>query len=300
MLVRRIGLGASAAVAGVALHRAYATCAYADSAPPQALFSLNGKTALVTGASQGLGKAIARGLALAGADVIISSRREDLLKAALVEITAGTNIKASYIVADLSQPSEAERLGHAALELAAGGVVDVLVNNAGVSIPGSIHKGEAVKESAPPMTAEDYDIGMQTNLHSVVQLTNTLMPAMVSKGRGRVINITSIGGLGSSEGRTMYTASKAGLIGITWTGALECGPHGVTVNAIAPGPFLTEMPLKNLSKATLEAIGGKVPLRRWADPSEMVGPVVFLASDAGSFVNGVTLTVDGGLMARAY
>lgn len=269
--------------------------------PTPALFSLEGRTALVTGGSQGLGKAIARGMALAGADVIISSRREAELKASLEDITAGTSVRGHFIVADLSKPGEAERLGQAALSWAPGGRVDILVNNAGVSVPGTIHKGEANdKESIPKMTGPGWDGVIQTNLSSAVHLTNALAPAMVSNGYGRIINISSIGGLGSSEGRSAYSASKAALHAITWAGALELGPHGVTVNAIAPGPFLTEMPLTKLPPAVRDSVAEKVPLRRWGAPDELAGPAVMLASEAGSYVNGAVLRVDGGLLARAY
>ena len=289
--IRRLAAaGSRAAAAGMST---------AEAKRPSALFSLEGKTALVTGGSQGLGKAIARGLALAGANVVVASRREVELKAALAEVTAGTHVRGQYIVADLGKAGEAERLGKEALAWA-GGHVDVLVNNAGISSPGAIHKGTDATEGIPPMTLESWESTLEVNLSSAVKLTNALAPSMVQKGWGRVINISSIGGLGSSEGRTSYSATKAALHAISWAGAIELGPHGVTVNAIAPGPFLTEMPLTKLPKATIEAVGAKVPLKRWGEPDELVGPVLMLASEAGSYVNGAVLRVDGGLLARAY
>ena len=269
---------------------------------PAELFSIDGRVALVTGGSQGLGKAIARGLALAGASVIVSSRRELELKAALADILDGTGSKGSTIVADLSKPGEAERLGQAALREF--GHVDILISNAGVSRPGCVHIGGAADDAPasalPNMTAEDWDTTLATNVTAGVHLVNTLVPEMASRGWGRIVHISSIGGLGSSEGRSAYSASKAAQIAVTNAAALELGPHGITVNAIAPGAFLTEMPLTKLPPATIEAIATKVPNRRWGQPHELVGPILMLVSDAGAYVNGATLRVDGGLLSRAY
>jgi len=296
------GRGLACAAAGAAGLLGYHRLATNDSQPASipTLFSLHGRTALVTGGSQGLGKAIARGCALAGADVILSSRREAELQAALADVTAGTTVRGTYIIADLSKPGEAERLGQTAIRWARNSTVDIFVNNAGASNPGTIHKGDHVQESIPRMTQESWASTLEVNLTAGVKLLNELAPAMVKSGWGRVIHISSIGGLGSSEGRSAYSASKAGLIAITHAGALELGPHGVTVNCVAPGPFLTEMPLTKLPKEVIAAVGSKVPLRRWGDPEELVGPVLMLASEAASYVNGATLRVDGGLLARAY
>ena len=304
MLIHCRGLAARAAAAGAAgaglLGCHHLVLNESVTPPPPKLFSLQGRTALITGGSQGLGKAIARGCALAGADVIISSRREPELQAALADITAGTNVCGTYLVADLSKPGEAERLGQRALRASKNHAVDIFVNNAGASNPGTIHKGDHVQESIPRMTNESWATTLEVNLSAGVKILNELAPAMVRTGWGRVIHISSIGGLGSSEGRSAYSASKAGLIAITHAGALELGPHGVTVNCIAPGPFLTEMPLTQLPKEVIAAVGSKVPLRRWGEPEELIGPVLMLASEAGSYVNGATLRVDGGLLARAY
>lgn len=265
---------------------------------PASLFSLRERSVLVTGGSKGLGKAIARGMALAGAkDVVISARNEAELRVAIAEVVHGTSCRGHYVVADLQKPEDAQRLGEAALRLC-GGRVDVLVNNAGVSHPGTIHKG--VEEPIAPMDTQSWDATLAINLSAGMHLVNSLAPAMVAHGWGRVVHVSSIGGLGSSEGRSAYSATKSALLGLTNAGALELGPHGVTVNAIAPGPFLTEMPLTKLSQQTRDGVGRKVPLRRWGDPIELVGPVLMLVSDAGAYVNGATLRVDGGLLSRAY
>ena len=118
--------------------------------------------------------------------------------------------------------------------------------------------------------------------------------------RAGIVHVSSIGGLGSSEGRSSYTASKAALIGITHTGALELGPHGVTVNCVCPGPFLTDMPKQALSAESKAGVAERVPLRRWGEPRELAGPILMLVSEAGSYVNGAVLRVDGGLLSRAY
>ena len=272
-----------------------AETAVSDTRPAQ-LFSLEGKVALVTGGSGGLGKAIARGLALAGADVVITSRREPELRASLAEITDGTGVRGEYIVADLATPGEADRVGAEALRRF--GHVDILVNNAGVSAPGTIHKGR--EEAIPNITDDSWRTTLSTNLTAAMELTNALAPSMVARGWGRIVHVSSIAAIGSSEGRSAYSASKAGMVGLTHCGALELGPCGVTVNCVAPGPFLTEMPLSKLPPAAIEAFGERVPLRRWGKPSELVGPVLMLVSEAGAYVNGATLRVDGGLLARAY
>lgn len=123
---------------------------------------------------------------------------------------------------------------------------------------------------------------------------------MVAQQWGRVVHISSIGGLGSSEGRTAYSASKAAQIAVTHAGALELGPHGITVNAICPGAFLTDMPKNALSQEAKDGVAQRVPAKRWGEPSELVGPVLMLASEAGAYVNGAVLRVDGGLLSRAY
>jgi NAD(P)-dependent dehydrogenase (short-subunit alcohol dehydrogenase family) len=228
------------------------------------------------------------------------------------------------------------------------GRCDIFVNNAGVSRPEAIH-GTPLAERMAPLSESGWQTTLQTNLSAGVTLVNALAPGMVARGWGRIVHISSIGGLGSSEGRTAYTATKAALIGVTHTGALELGPcarspramsrmrppampcrphaprvalsadgaapcslivtllrgsrrcrHGVTVNCICPGPFLTDMPKNALSSEVQAGVAGKVPLRRWAEPHEICGPVLMLVSEAGSYVNGAILRVDGGLLSRAY
>jgi NAD(P)-dependent dehydrogenase (short-subunit alcohol dehydrogenase family) len=250
------------------------------------IFNLTGKVALVTGGSKGLGKAMARGLVEAGADLIISSRHEDELRSALGEILRGTDRRGRYVVADMSRREDVKRLAETSLEQM--GRVDILVNNAGTNIPQPI---EEVRDA-------DWDAVMEINLHSVMSLTRALAPQMKARHWGRIIHISSVLGLVSKAGRNSYSATKSAVIGLARANALDLGAHGITVNAIAPGPFLTDLPARLLSEQEKQDFARATALGRWADPKELVGPVLLLASEAGSYITGTTLVVDGGWLAR--
>lgn len=250
------------------------------------LFDLSGRVALITGGSKGLGKAMARGLAQAGADIFISSRNEGELKNAREEILDGTGRRGGYLVADMTKRDEVRLLAHTALEKM--GRVDILINNAGVNIPQSI---EGVTDDA-------WDQVLETNLTSVMALTRALVPQMRSRKWGRIIHISSVMAFVSKEKRNAYSATKAALIGLTHASSLELGQEGVTVNCIAPGPFLTDMPGKILSAEEKADFARSTALNRWADPTELVGPALMLASDAGSYITGQVLVVDGGYLVR--
>jgi NAD(P)-dependent dehydrogenase (short-subunit alcohol dehydrogenase family) len=250
------------------------------------LFSLSGRVALVTGGSKGLGKAMARGFAEAGADVIISSRHEDELKAALAEIGQGTGRRGHYVVADMARRSEARRLAAAALEEF--GRVDVLVNNAGTNRPQPV---EDIED-------RDWDEVFEINLGSVMALTRALIPQMKERRWGRIIHISSIMALVSNAGRAAYSATKAALVAMAKANAIELGPFGITVNCIAPGPFLTDLPGRLLSDAEKQRFAQMTTLGRWGEPYELVGPALLLASGAGSYITGETIVVDGGYVCR--
>jgi NAD(P)-dependent dehydrogenase (short-subunit alcohol dehydrogenase family) len=251
-------------------------------------FDLSGRVALVTGGSKGLGKAMARGFAEAGADVVISSRHEDELKSALAEIRSGTSVRGLSVVADLTRRSEAERLAKAAL--AEMGHIDILVNNAGSNIPEEIDK----------ITDANWDRILELNLSSCMALTRALVPQMKSRKWGRVIYISSIMGLASKAGRDVYSATKSALIGLARANALELGRDGITANCLAPGPFLTDLPGKILSDAEKATFAGRTAVGRWGDPKELAGPALLLASDAGSYITGQTLVVDGGTLCMTF
>jgi NAD(P)-dependent dehydrogenase (short-subunit alcohol dehydrogenase family) len=252
----------------------------------QKLFDLSGKVALITGGSKGLGKAMARGFVEAGADVVLSSRNEDELKAALDEVLNGTNRRGYSIVADLSKRSEAARLARKALDLT--GRVDILINNAGSNQPQAIDA----------ITDDTWDRVLELNLSSVMALTRALVPQMKQRGWGRVIHISSVMGYLSKEKRNVYSATKTALLGLARASALDLGSFGVTVNCIAPGPFLTDLPMSILSDAEKKAFADHTALGRWADPKELVGPALLLASDAGSYITGTSIVVDGGYLCR--
>ncbi len=253
---------------------------------PANLFDLTGRVALITGGNKGLGKAMARGFAQAGADVLIASRNEGELKSALDEILAGTGRRGAYCVTDVSVRNDVKNLAQFALEKM--GRVDILVNNAGMNAP----------QAVDAITDDTWDRVLEVNLSSVMALTRELVPQMKERRWGRVVHISSIMAQVSKEKRNVYSATKAALIGMARASALDLGPHGVTVNCIAPGPFLTDMPMSVLSDAEKKAFADRTALGRWAQPAELVGPVLMLCSDAGSYVTGQVLFVDGGYLAR--
>jgi NAD(P)-dependent dehydrogenase (short-subunit alcohol dehydrogenase family) len=253
---------------------------------PANLFDLTGRVALVTGGNKGLGKAMARGFAEAGADVVIASRHESELKAALEEILAGTGRRGAYCVTDVSVRDEVKKLAQFALEKM--GKVDILVNNAGMNAPQAIDA----------ITDETWDRVLEVNLSSVMALTREIVPQMKERRWGRVVHISSIMGQISKEKRNVYSATKSALIGMVRATALDLGPFNVTANCIAPGPFLTDMPMSVLSDAEKQVFSDRTALGRWAQPRELVGPVLMLCSEAGSYVTGQTIFVDGGWLAR--
>lgn len=252
------------------------------------LFDLTGRTALVTGGSKGLGKAMARGFAEAGANIVIVSRHEGELAAAAKEIADGTSAKVKSIVADLSQRSESARLAKEAV--AAFGAIDVLVNNAGSNIP----------ELTDQITDENWDRILELNLSSCMALARALVPQMKARKWGRIIHISSIMALGSKEGRNAYSATKAALIGMCRAEAIDLGPFGITSNCICPGPFLTDLPGSVLTAEQKQSFAKRTALGRWGEPRELAGTALLLASDAGSYITGEHITVDGGTMARIF
>ncbi|MFO0851638.1 MAG: glucose 1-dehydrogenase [Gemmataceae bacterium] len=250
------------------------------------IFDLTGRVALITGGNKGLGKAMARGLAQAGADVVIVSRHADQLEAALAEILAGTGRRGAFVPCDMTDRAAVARLAETAVERM--GKVDILINNAGQNAPQPI---DQVDDAT-------WDRVLEVNLSSVMALTRAVAPGMKARRWGRVIHIASIMAQVSKEGRNVYSATKSALMGLCRASALDLGPYDVTVNCIAPGPFLTDMPMSVLSDAEKQAFADRTALGRWGQPDELVGPAVFLASEAGRYVTGQTLFVDGGYLAR--
>jgi NAD(P)-dependent dehydrogenase (short-subunit alcohol dehydrogenase family) len=252
------------------------------------LFDLKGRTALVTGGSKGLGKAMARVFAEAGADVFITSRHENELKTAAAEIKQGTNVRVTWMVADMNSRGDVALLSKRALDEL--GRVDILVNNAGSNVPQAIDQ----------ITEEAWDKIIELNLTSCMLLTRNLVPQMKERRWGRVIHISSIMGLASKGARNAYSATKSALIGLARASALDLGRFGITVNCIAPGPFLTDLPGSILSDAEKKAFAERTAVGRWGEPRELAGPALLLASEAGSYITGTVLVVDGGTLCGTF
>ena len=251
------------------------------------LFDLTGKVALVTGGSKGLGKAMARGFAEAGANVFISSRHEDELKSAAAEIGDGLKVRVEWMVADMIDRAQVKALADEAVKRL--GKVDILVNNAGSNAP------QAIDE----ITDEAWDRIVELDLTSCMALTRAVVPGMKARKWGRIIHISSVLGVGSKEKRNVYSACKAGLIGLAKASALDLGTFNITVNCLCPGPFMTDLPMSLLSDKEKEAFASRTAMQRWGQPRELAGPALMLASEAGSYITGEALLVDGGAFARA-
>ena len=252
------------------------------------IFDLSGKVALVTGGSKGLGKAMSRAFAQAGADIAICSRSEEDLKRAVAEITDGTGVRSHYCVIDMAERENIQTLIESVL--GAMGKVDILVNNAGSNVP------QAIDE----VTDVDWDRILELNLSSCMALTRGLVPQMKERKWGRVIHTSSVMGLASKEARNAYSATKSGLIGMARASALDLGAYNITVNCIAPGPFLTDLPKSVLTEEQRAVFKKRTALGRWGDPSELAGPALLLASEAGSYITGEVLVVDGGTLSRIF
>lgn len=257
---------------------------------PSHLFDLTGKKALITGGSRGLGKAMAQGFVESGAEVMICSRSEEEVRSSSEAIMAevgGKVIPVIPVVADMSNRESSDALAAHALEEF--GTVDILVNNAGINTP----------EPIDAITDDTWDRQIEVNLTSIMRLTRALVPKMKEQKWGRVIHISSVLGVGSKPARNAYSATKSSLLGLAKASALDLGPFGITVNCIGPGPFLTDMPMSLLSEEEKKEFSDTTALDRWGQPRELAGPAIFLASEAGSYVTGEMLLVDGGAFARA-
>jgi len=252
------------------------------------MFDLTGRVALVTGGSKGIGRAIARGFAVAGADLFLCSRHEESLRTAADEIRSSSGVRVECVAADMALAQDVQRVAGEAVERL--GKVDILVNNAGWNIP------QAIDE----IRDEDWQYLVDLNLTNVMALTRAIVPGMKQRRWGRVIHISSIMALGSTPKRNAYSATKAALIGMANASALDLGPFGITVNCIAPGPIATDMPMSILSKDQQDALAGRTALERWGRPDELAGPALLLASEAGSYITGTCLVVDGGAMSRVF
>jgi 3-oxoacyl-[acyl-carrier protein] reductase len=242
--------------------------------------SMEGRVALVTGASRGIGRAIARGLAARGA-VVVAAARENHAAPVADEIRAAGG-RAEAVTLDVTA---AESIDAAvASTLSRFGRVDVLVNNAGI----------ARDQLMLRMKREDWDAVIATNLTSAFSCAQAVLKPMVKQRSGRIINITSVVGQAGNAGQANYAASKAGLIGFTKALALEVASRNITVNAVAPGLIETDM-TRAISEGAHEAWADRIPLKRLGTPDDVASAVVFLASDEASYITGQVLAVNGGM-----
>jgi 3-oxoacyl-[acyl-carrier protein] reductase len=242
----------------------------------------DGKVALVTGASRGIGTAIARRLAAEGATVLAAARTSEALEKVVAEAAAAGG-KASAVRVDVADPeSIAEAVKSA---LAAHGQIDVLVNNAGVTEDNLILR----------MTKEAWDRVIATNLTGVFLLTQAVVKSMVRKRYGRIVNVTSVVGLMGNPGQANYAASKAGLVGLTKTVARELASRNITCNAVAPGFVATAMTDRMTDEARAK-IASEIPLERLGTADDVAAAVAYLASDEAAYVTGHVLNVSGGLL----
>jgi 3-oxoacyl-[acyl-carrier protein] reductase len=241
--------------------------------PEDHFASLEGKTALVTGGSRGIGRAIALELARAGAGVTLSYRSGKDEAEEVARQTGGTAVQA-----DVSEPAEAKRLVEAAGEL------DILVNNAGVTRDGLLAR----------MSDDDWRDVIETNLGGVFHTCRAAARGMMKRRAGSIVNISSIVGLHGNPGQTNYSASKAGIIGFTKALARELGNRGVRANVVAPGYVDTRL-TQVIADDIRELMLANTPLGRFGQPEDIAGAVRFLCSDEASFITGEVLLVDGGL-----
>ncbi len=245
-----------------------------------------GRSALVTGASRGIGRAIALGLAHAGFDVALNdiARQADELHAVRDEI-AGLGRRTSVVLADVSRKDDVTAMAQRAI--ADLGAIDAVVNNAGILIANSV---EDLREN-------EWDAVLDVNAKGTFLVVQAFLPHMRSRGYGRIVNISSIGGKRGAPLQAHYSASKAAVMGFTRVLAQEVGPDGITANCICPGIIVTEMGRTNLADETnVNKWVGDTALRRLGQPDDIVGTACFFASDASAFITGQSLNVDGGIV----
>jgi len=250
-------------------------------------FDLTGKSAVITGGSRGLGYAMAAGLASAGASLMLVSRTQDEGEAAALQLERDYGTNVISFAGDITLQPVTQAMAETAVNTF--GKIDILINSAGINIRGPIDE----------LSYEDFSNVMRVNVDGTWLSSRAVVPYMKERMSGRIINLASTLGLVGLANRTPYTASKGAVIQMTRALALELAPFNIMVNAIAPGPFLTDMniPIADSEEAK-NIVLGSTALGRWAQLKEIQGAAIFLASEAASYMVGSVLTVDGGWTAR--
>ena len=243
---------------------------------------LSGKTAVVTGASRGIGAAIAHRLCEAGANVVLCSRSAEAVSQ-VAEVLAEKGYPTLSMAADISQKADVEGLIEKTVEQFSR--IDILVNNAGITRDTLLMR----------LKDEDWDAVLQTNLTGTMYCTRAVLRPMIRQKSGRIINISSVVGLIGNAGQANYAAAKAGIIGLTKATAKEVGARGITVNAIAPGFITTDMTAQ-IPEKNQEQLLELIPLREFGHPEDVAAAVCFLASDAARYITGQVVQVDGGMV----
>ena len=247
------------------------------------MIDLSGKSAVVTGGSRGIGRAIALRLATQGADVAFSYKGNEAAAAATAAEIEALGRRALAVQADVSDPDAADALVKTVVE--AFGKIDILVNNAGITRDDLIMR----------MSVEAFREVLETNLFGAFYMTKAVTRPMLKAKGGRIVNITSVSGQAGQMGQANYSSAKAGLIGLTKATARELASRTITVNAVAPGFVLTEL-TQDLPDALKDEIVARTPLGRFGEAEEIAAAVAFLASDEAAFITGQVLAVDGGLV----
>jgi NAD(P)-dependent dehydrogenase (short-subunit alcohol dehydrogenase family) len=241
---------------------------------------LSGRTAVVTGASRGIGAATARALDRAGARVALVARTKE----ALDDVASGLRNDPVVVVADLSTTGAPASIAASVLD--AFGGVDVLVNNAAA----------AARMPSTELDADTIDRMLTVNVRNLLLLTTALLPSMIGRGGGSIVNLSSVSGVVGTPNRSAYAATKGAVDAMTRSLAIEFGPHGIRVNAVAPGVIDTDLWKTNKAiPGVVEQIAAQTPLRRWGTAEEVADVIAFLASDASRFVTAQTIGVDGGM-----
>lgn len=245
------------------------------------LFDLSGRTAVVTGGTRGIGRSVAEGFAAAGANVVVASRKADACAETQAHLES-MGVEALGIAVNVGDADAADRIVDAAVERFGG--IGIVVNNA----------ANALAAAVGQQTDGTWQKSFEVNLRGPALLTQAAVPHLAASGHGAVVNVISVGAFQFARGVSMYAAMKAALLSVTRSFAGELAPQGIRVNALAPGPVDTDM-VRNLGEGAAESMGRGTLLQRSAEPDEMVGPVLYLASDASSFMTGQVLVVDGGM-----